>query len=194
MSSLAGTLMQMLGDQGMRQISQQLGADEKSTQKAVTAALPMLISALGKNAASPEGAQALTRALEKDHDGRVLENVTQVLGDRAVQQDGQAILRHVLGEKQSLVAKGVGSSAGLDPNSAGQLMAMLAPLVMGGLGKTKREKGLDAQGIAQLLGQERQQADSQLGGLAKLLDMDGDGDLTDDILNLGSKLLGGLFG
>lgn len=194
MSSLAGTLMQMLGDQGMRQISQQLGADEKSTQKAVTAALPMLISALGKNAASPEGAQALTRALEKDHDGRVLENVTQVLGDRAVQQDGQAILRHVLGEKQSLVAKGLGSSAGLDPNSAGQLMAMLAPLVMGGLGKTKREKGLDAQGIAQLLGQERQQADSQLGGLAKLLDMDGDGDLTDDILNLGSKLLGGLFG
>ncbi len=194
MSSLAGTLMQMLGDQGMRQISQQLGADEKSTQKAVTAALPMLISALGKNAASPEGAQALTRALEKDHDGRVLENVTQVLGDRAVQQDGQAILRHVLGEKQGLVAKGLGSSAGLDPNSAGQLMAMLAPLVMGGLGKTKREKGLDAQGIAQLLGQERQQADSQLGGLAKLLDMDGDGDLTDDILNLGSKLLGGLFG
>ncbi len=194
MSSLAGTLMQMLGDQGMRQISQQLGADEKSTQKAVTAALPMLISALGKNAATPEGAEALTRALEKDHDGRVLENVTQVLGDRAVQQDGQAILRHVLGEKQGLVAKGLGSSAGLDPNSAGQLMAMLAPLVMGGLGKTKREKGLDAQGLARLLGQEREQADSQLGGLSKLLDMDGDGDITDDILNLGSKLLGGLFG
>ncbi len=194
MSSLAGTLMQMLGDQGMRQISQQLGADERNTQKAVTAALPMLISALGKNAASPEGAEALARALEKDHDGRVLENVTQVLGDRAVQEDGQAILRHVLGEKQGLVAKGLGSSTGLDAGSAGQLLAMLAPLVMGGLGKTQREKGLDARGIAQLLGQERRQADSQLGGLAKLLDMDGDGDITDDILNLGSKLLGGLFG
>ena len=186
--------MQMLGDQGMRQISQQLGADERNTQKAVTAALPMLISALGKNAASPEGAEALARALEKDHDGRVLENVTQVLGDRAVQEDGQAILRHVLGEKQGLVAKGLGSSTGLDAGSAGQLLAMLAPLVMGGLGKTQREKGLDARGIAQLLGQERRQADSQLGGLAKLLDMDGDGDITDDILNLGSKLLGGLFG
>ncbi len=193
MSVLASTLMQMLGAEGVQRISQQLGADEQSTQKAVRAALPMLISALGKNAASPEGAEALDRALEKDHDGQLLEDVVQVLGDQAMQQDGQAILRHVLGEKQGLVAKGLGSTAGLDPNAAGQLLAMLAPLVMGGLGKTKREMGLDAQGIARLLGQERQQADSQLGGLARLLDMDGDGDLTDDILGLGSRLLGGLF-
>jgi hypothetical protein len=194
MASLAEMLIQTLGSGELEQISRQVGADPKSTEKAVSAAIPMLISALGKNAATPDGAEALTEALSRDHDGSVLNNVADLAGAGALEKDGDAILRHVLGNKRSMVETGLSQASGLDSNSVAKLLGMLAPLVMGGLGKTQREKGLDAAGIASLLGGERQQASKQLGGLAQLIDMDGDGDVADDLMNMGSKLLGGLFG
>lgn len=193
MSDLAGTLIGMLGSGELNQLSNQLGTDSSSTQKAVQAAVPMLLSALGKNAASPQGAEALLGALRRDHDGSVLDNVGGALGSDALSKDGAAILGHVLGNKQSVVAAGIGQASGLSADTSSQLLAMLAPLIMGGLGKTQRQSGLNAEELASMLGGERKQANAGLGGLAGLLDMDGDGDITDDVMNLGSKLLGGLF-
>ena len=154
----------------------------------------MLLSALGKNAASPQGAQALLGALSRDHDGSVLDNLGSLLGSGALGKEGTAILGHVLGNKQGAVAAGIGQASGLTADTSGQLLAMLAPLVMGSLGKTQRQGGLDAEGLASMLGGQRKQANAGLGGLAGLLDMDGDGDMTNDVMKLGSKLLGGLFG
>lgn len=192
-NDLAGMLIGMLGSGELDKLGSQLGADPASTQKAVGAAVPLLLSALGKNAASPQGAQALLGALSRDHDGSVLDNVGAALGSGALGKDGAAILGHVLGNKQGAVAAGIGQASGLTADTSGQLLAMLAPLVMGGLGKTQRQSGLDASGLASMLGGQREQANAGLGGLAGLLDMDGDGDITDDVMNLGSKLLGGLF-
>lgn len=193
MSDLAGMVIGMLGSGELSQLSSQLGTDQASTQKAVGAAVPMLLSALGKNAASPQGAEALLGALSRDHDGSVLENVGAALGSGALGKDGSAILGHVLGNKQDAVAAGIGQASGLTADTSGQLLAMLAPLVMGSLGKTQRQSGLDAEGLAAMLGGQRKQANAGLGGLAGLLDMDGDGDITDDVMKVGSKLLGGLF-
>ena len=71
MASLLDGLMQQLGGDTMRQLSQQLGADESTTTPAVGAALPVLVGALAKNASSTDGAAALAGALDKDHDGSV---------------------------------------------------------------------------------------------------------------------------
>ena len=193
-NDLAGMLIGMLGSGELDKLGGQLGVDSASTQKAVGAAVPLLLSALGKNAASPQGAEALLGALSRDHDGSVLDNVGAALGSGALGKDGAAILGHVLGNKQSAVAAGIGQASGLTADTSGQLLAMLAPLVMGSLGKTQRQSGLDAAGLASMLGGQREQANAGLGGLAGLLDMDGDGDATDDILKIGKKLLGGLFG
>ena len=193
-TDLAGTLIGMLSNGELDKLGSQLGTDPASTQRAVSAAVPMLLSALGKNAASPQGAEELLGALSRDHDGSVLDNVGAALGSGSLSQDGAAILGHVLGNKQGTVAAGIGQATGLTAGTSSQLLAMLAPLVMGSLGKTQRESGLDASALASMLGGQRKQANAGLGGLAGLLDMDGDGDITDDVVNLGSKLLGGLFG
>ncbi|RLT37174.1 MAG: DUF937 domain-containing protein [Chloroflexi bacterium] len=193
-SDIAGMLIGMLGSGELDKLGSQLGTDSTSTQKAVGAAVPLLLSALGKNAASPQGAEALLGALSRDHDGSVLNNVGAALGSGALGKDGAAILGHVLGNKQGAVAAGIGQASGLSADTSGQLLAMLAPLVMGGLGKTQRQSGLDAAGLASMLGGQREQANAGLGGLAGLLDRDGDGDATNDIMKIGGKLLGGLFG
>jgi len=190
--SLLNSLMNEFGDDAIQQISGQLGTDSAGTQQAISAALPMLMGALGRNAASEDGAQALTNALSA-HDGSILNDLSSALSDPNTANVGGNILGHVLGGQQDTVVQGLSQSTGLDAGSTGQLMQMLAPVVMGAIGKQQDEGGLDASGIASLLGGESKQAASQLGGLSQLLDMDGDGNIADDVMNLGSKVLGGLF-
>ena len=68
---------------------------------------------------------------------------------------------------------------------------------MGALGKAKRQQGFDAGGLAEMLGQQeraaRKTSPSAVDMFSRMLDSDGDGDPMDDIVKMGSGLLGGLF-
>jgi hypothetical protein len=182
--SLLDMLQQRLGGNAVQQISQQLGTDHGTTESAIAAALPMLVGALARNAQDPAQAGALSNALSRDHDGSVLDDVAGYLG-RGDTRDGAGILGHVLGARQETVQTGLGQAAGLDPSKAGMLLSMLAPLVMGALGKAQREKGLDTGGLAGMLGGEQQRATDAapgvMGMLGSLLDRDHDGSVMDDI-------------
>ena len=187
MSELLNMIAGQIDDQAIKQISRQLGVDDQTAQQAIGTALPMLMGALGRNTESAAGAEALGRALQRDHDGSILSNVPGALTDGQTLQDGQAILGHVLGAKQGNVELGVAKASGLDTSSAGTLMSMLAPVVMGTLGQTQRQQGLSADGLAGMLQTERKDSDAALY-------MDGDGDITDDVINIGSKLFSSFFG
>lgn len=193
MASLLDGLLQQLGGDTMRQMSQQLGTDDATTQKAVGAALPALVGALARNAQSPDGAASLAGALDRDHDGSVLNDLPALLGAGGGGA-GASILGHVLGGKQSAVAGGIGAATGLDAAKSGQLLSMLAPIVMGALGQAKRTNGLDAGGLASMLGAERSAISGQgggaLGSLMSLIDRDNDGSVVDDIGGMLGKMMG----
>ncbi|MCA9752078.1 MAG: DUF937 domain-containing protein [Gemmatimonadetes bacterium] len=199
MASILETLMQQVtGGGALEQISANLGTDRQTAGTAVAAALPALLGALSKNAATPQGAQSLNAALQRDHDGSLLNNLAGFLGSGQT-APGQGILNHVLGARQPVVEKGIGQSTGLDPAATGKLLAMLAPVVMGALGQAQRQQKMDANGLATMLGQEREtmarHAPQQMGALNALLDADGDGDVDlQDVAKKGLGLLGGLFG
>lgn len=193
MNDLLGTLSNQLSGPVVDQISKQLGADPKTAQSAINAALPMLLGAISRNAASPQGAQALNNALNK-HDGAILNDLVGALSSQDKVADGTKILGHVLGARQTNVQQGLSKLSGLSADNSGQLLAMLAPVVMGALGQTKQSNGFGADDLAALLGGQQQSFDGPLGSLVGLLDADGDGSVVDDVLGMGSKLLGGLFG
>ena len=83
MTDILSSLLGQLGPSAVQQISQQLGAPPGATQSAIQAALPTLLTALANNARTPQGAQALGSALERDHDGSVLNNLSGFLGGGA---------------------------------------------------------------------------------------------------------------
>ena len=188
--SLIQQLTEQLGGQALQGLSQNLGLDEGTTGKAITAALPMIIGALARNSSSQEGAQSLDNALAKDHDGSILDNLSGFLS-QTDNGPGAGILRHLFGEKRSTVEQGVSQVAGLDSNISGQLLENLAPVVMGFLGKQKQSQGLDASMIAGLLGNESNNISqsSNTGSMAMnmlngLLDSDNDGSAMDDVLGM----------
>jgi hypothetical protein len=191
------------------QLSQALGGAEKEkTAKAASGITSILMGALAKNASSPEGASALSNALDRDHDGSILNDVMgMVTGanrnagaggiDLNRMLNGAGILSHVLGGKQSGAIDMISKMSGLDSSKTGSLMTMLAPVIMGALGKAKRENNLDSSGISDLLtGTVKKNADSNplLSLATKFLDQDGDGSIMDDLAGMGMKMLGGLFG
>lgn len=194
---LTQELFSQLQGAPLQQLSSQLGTDPGQTRDAVAAALPLLLGALGRNSAQPQGAQALFGALQRDHGGGLdLGGVLGAVlgGGGSRQTDGAGILGHILGGGQPRAAQALGQSTGLGSGRAMQLLALLAPIVMSFLANRSRTQGLDAGGLGQLLGQEREQVRQQAGGgvLDALLDRDGDGDVdAGDLLNLGMGLFGG---
>jgi hypothetical protein len=191
--SLLEMLQQRLGGDAVNTISRQLGADPGTTSNAIDAALPLLLSAVARNASRPDQAQSLNRAISEDHDGSILNDVTGFLGQGGG-GDGAGILRHVLGGRQQNVQTGLSQATGLEPNKTGQLLMMLAPLVMGALGRAKRENQLDSNGLSTMLTTEHEKLKDQspgvMGALSRLLDQNQDGNVMDDV----GGMLGKAFG
>ena len=195
MSSLFDMLAEVAGQENAN-LAAAIGADEPSTQSAVRAALPLLLGALQRNASSPEGAQSLQGALERDHDGSVLARLGDLADDPST-SSGEGILRHAFGGQQRAVEQGISQSSGLSPAQVARLLTTVAPVVMGMLGKLRRERNLDSGGLADLLTEERRAAESAVPDLASLagllIDNDGDGLDLGDLGKAGGSLLGGLF-
>jgi hypothetical protein len=195
MDSLLDLLQGQIGDGEIRRMSRTLNADENQVRKATAGALPLLVSTLARNAEDPKGAESLAGALERDHDGSLLGRVGDFLGQGDT-ADGFGILGHLLGGRQPAAERGVARASGLDAGKVGQLLAMLAPIVMAALGKMKQERSMGAGDVASLLGRERQTLRRESGGqdlLTSLLDADGDGQVMDDALEKGMGLLGGFL-
>src|SRR3954465_3482056 len=191
--SLLEMLQQRLGGPAVDQITRQLGADPGTTGNAIDAALPLLLTAVARNATQGQQAQSLHTAIAEDHDGGILDDVPNYL-NRAESGPGPGILRHILGARQQSVQTGLSQATGLDPAKTGQLLTMLAPLVMGALGRANRQKQLDSNSLTTLLTGEqehlKQSAPGVMGALSRFLDHDNDGSVMDDV----SGMLGKAFG
>ena len=200
MSELNGLLQSVLNEEAIAQIGGQLGVDSNQAAQAINLALPTLLGALNKNAQSEQGAESLANALNKDHDGGILDMLPQFLGN-ASQGPGAAILGHILGGKQQQVQQQIGQHTGMNPQAVGQLLITLAPIIMGALGKQQRQQnaGGNLGNLIQILGGAQQQQQQQQSNnpfmqiLGRVLDQDGDGSMQDDAMNMGAKILGNLF-
>lgn len=195
MSFLTDLLKDQLGGSVIRLISDKLGINKGIAGVAIGAAVPLLLGALSRNAnKDDDGAKSLGNALNRDHDGGILDDLNDYIG-KGDRSHGDGILGHVLGSSRSSVESGLSQAVGLESNQTGDLMSMLAPVVMGALGKTKREKDMRTHELAGFLRdeeEEMQRREPAAKGLAEsLLDKDGDGDV--DLKDLAGGL-GGLFG
>jgi hypothetical protein len=185
-------------------MSRQLGATPQQTERAIEAALPLLLGQLARNSAQPQGAQQLHRALATDHAGVDLEGLLgAVLGGGQSPRgndplaDGAGILQHVFGQRQQRVANSVGQFGGLNGQQGARLLSMLAPIVMAMLSRAMQNRGGTTSGLGDVLGNEQRTIERQpsAGGLlSKVLDRDGDGDVDVSDLLGGGRLLGGLLG
>lgn len=223
--SALDALLGHLDPSTIQRMAGQLGATPQQTQNAIQAALPLLMGAMQRNTGRQNGADELYRAVSDDHQGVDLNDLLGGLlgrvGDgayerstssprdlggngagpasRSPMETGRKILGHIFGGQQPRAEAGVARASGLNLSSAGQLLAMLAPLLMSALGRARQQRGLDSGGLSEAIGQDTGRMANGAGGglqkvLASVLDGDGDGDVdARDLLQHGAGLIS-MFG
>ncbi len=205
MSGILDLLNSNLGKNLVNSASKQLGQNKVQTASALTSALPLILGAMKNNASTRQGANSLLSALSRKHDGSILNNIGDLVGDTDVLSDGAGILGHVFAGKEQNVAQAVSKRSGMDLSSTMNLLKMTTPFIMGYLGKqTRTQQVNNSNGIENLLGGllgSGAQKEQSL--VTQLLDADGDGSVIDDLIGMASSkkkkgglgsLLGGLFG
>ena len=203
MSSVYDILSDTLDDSKVRQIGNLIGADQNTAEQAISGAVPLLLAAMGRNASSASGLEALNGALSRDHDGSLLDGLGGFLKGGGDQDMGSAILGHILGGRQGRATEGLSRTTGLDSGAILKLLAVLAPIVMAALSRAKQTQARrggpassDGGVLGDILRRDNQKVETHapdLGGLlGSLLDKDGDGPM-DDIARLGSDFLGSII-
>ena len=189
-------LLGLLQGQDIGNLASQVGGNEGEAKNGVMAALPAMLAALGKNAGTEKGAEELNNALEKKHDGSILDNLSGYLSNPDL-KDGAGILNHLFGNQTSNVANAVSQSSGLDTNGSMKMLQMLAPILMGILGQQKKQNNLDAKGLGNLTSMLASNFGSEAGTsgiietVTNLLDANKDGNVVDDIMGMVGKFFGG---
>lgn len=186
---LSDDLLQQLRSDGLQRMAAQLGLAPGQVDDAASAALPLLLGAMGRNARDPAGAQALFGALARDHRGLDPGNVLGTVLSGGAMDDGAGILRHVLGGREPVAAQTLGAIGGLGQDRAGTLLRMLAPVALAYLARrvftpaqatSTGASGASPEDLSRLLENEEEQMrtrDGFGGGLLSMLDRDEDGDV-----------------
>lgn len=195
---LMDLLQWQLSDGVLNGMNDQLNiGDSQKTGVAANAALSVLMSAITKNATrDDQGLSGLAGALDRDHDGSLLDDLMGFMSGRAQPQNqkmlnGAGILGHVLGGKQNNAIDMLSQMSGLDKNQSMSMLVKLAPMVLGVLGRYKKQKHMDNSGLREYLGRSQKVYQEKNEGadiFTRLLDQDGDGSMMDDVANIGFKV------
>ncbi len=199
MSNILELVQSQLSGEVLEQLTNQIGGGKQETQSAIQAAIPAMLAAMSKNTQSPEGAASFASALDKDHDGGILNDLMGFVTSGNDTAGGSGILSHLFGQKQTGVEQVVSQQSGLSSGATSNLMTQLAPIVMGLLGQQKQQGGLDVAGIASLVmnqftgaKQQSSTGNAALDMISGFLDKEGDG-VADNLMDIGKGLLGNLF-
>ncbi len=137
-------LQGQLSDELVDQLGREIGADREQTATAANGIFATILGGLANNATSPEGLSGLSAALDRDHDGSILDDLAGLIaggGQGAGAANGLGILGHILGGQQEAAAQQVSQASGLNMSQVMRLMPILAPIVMGVIGRMRRNQG-----------------------------------------------------
>jgi hypothetical protein len=178
---------------GLQQIARELGISEQEASRGAEALAPTILGGFKKQGqAQPGGLAGLGGLLGQLGGGGLL---ADVLSPQPTDVNrGNEVLGHIFGSKDvsRTVAQHASAQSGLDPGILKRMLPMLAMAIAGymagGRGGTATP-GTPASGgvggmLGGLLGGGAGAGSSGLGGLASMLDMDGDGNPLDDVLRM----------
>ncbi|GAB0156767.1 DUF937 domain-containing protein [Chryseobacterium sp. Alg-005] len=147
--SLIDLLTGNTSNQVAEQAENKFGISRNQVIALLAVAAPLIISYLRNKSQDAQEAEALNNALDKDHDGSILDDASQV---ESRQAEGGSILDHIFGGQKNTVENQLSQNTGISIDKIGPILAMLAPVIMGYIGKEKQQNNVGAGGLGDLLG------------------------------------------
>jgi hypothetical protein len=127
-----------LGNQMAAGLSKKLGIDSTKATWILAIAVPLIAGAIKYNQSKGDASQVkgFAEALDTKHDGAVLDHVDEVI-ENGPTEDGNKIVQHIFGSNAEYVSSNLASKSGFSSAQITGVLATLAPIVMGYLGKEK---------------------------------------------------------
>jgi len=159
------------GNQVAEQAENKFGISKNQIIALLVVAAPLVISYLKKKSENADEADKLNAALDKDHDGSILNNPAQAF-DR--EQEGDSILNHIFGGEKANVENQLSQNTGISMDKIGPVLATLAPVIMGYIGQQKQASNVTSGGglgdlLGGILGSSSQQAQASNDPLSNIL-------------------------
>ena len=188
-------LIQQMG--GIQSMARELGISESQAASGADALMPAILGGFKKQAqAQPAGLEGLGGLLGQLGGGGLLDAVLSPQPTDVGR--GNDVLGQIFGsaDVSRTVAQNAASRSGLDPSLLKKMLPMVAMMVAGymakqGGGGMQQSAGGGLGGLLGGLlggGAPNPRQASTLGGLASMLDMNGDGNPLDDILRMAGKM------
>jgi hypothetical protein len=157
MSGIFEIVQQQLSGGAVQEIAQHTGLDPNTAQKAITAAVPMILGGMAQHA--KQGNAAVIHDVAEEHSSRAgsLGNVPNVFTGAG---PGGGLLGKVMGDRHIAVQDGVAKAAGIDKSQAAKVVAVGTAAVLGAIALKKRQGQLSAQDVGGTLQQAQQQAET----------------------------------
>lgn len=177
MANLNDDLKDLLGDDAAAKLAQRFNLSPDQARDAIGTVGPLVMGGLKKQARDHGGEARLGHIIEKHGDEGGLDDLdgyfSRMEGSQAQGAASDPNLGGLLGRSGPQAAQMLEQKLGLSAGMGAKLIPILAPLILGALAK----KGKSGTG--------------GLGGLARMLDRDGDGQILDDLAGM---VAGGMTG
>jgi hypothetical protein len=174
MADFINDFMKQYGGDVSRQLGANLGLKPRAAAQLVPQVIPMIMGGLKRQMETRGGADRLDHILNKYGSEDVLSDIGAAISAKAQEASPDPQLGGLLGQSGLQASQMIGQKFGLSSEKAMSLIPMLAPLILGALSKQKNQAGGPG-----------------LGGVAALIDRDGDGNILDDIAGFLGPALGG---
>lgn len=127
----------------VQKISGELGEPTDKIQNGLRAVLPTFLMGVANKGSSPSGAETLVGLARKQETSA------------PSYSDGSETVSGIFGSNLNAVAASLETTTGMSTSVVKKMMGMLAPLVMGIIGKKIHQEGMSANGLMGFLGQQK---------------------------------------
>ncbi|MCB1878029.1 MAG: DUF937 domain-containing protein [Chromatiales bacterium] len=179
--NLLDMILSQNNGQQVEQLARQFGIGTNQAQDALSKLVPALGQGVRNNISNQGGLDDLLGAIQRGNHGRYVDDPS-ALGDPRAVEEGNGILGHLLGSKDTSrqLAGAASQSTGLDSSLLKKMLPVIASMVMGSLSKQSSNLGMQPSGRT-----------SSGGGafdlLTNFLDADKDGSILDDLAGMAGK-------
>jgi hypothetical protein len=154
-SNILASISEMLTPEIIGKLASASGLDRTIANEAVGATVPAILNSIADLVMKPGGARKLMSAVA-DQSGDLESLSSQLVGPSQAASSGVNLLTSLLGSRApNIIASGIANLLGVSTNAVQTILGLVAPFVLSGLQRIQHARGLDANGLAQMLVEQK---------------------------------------
>jgi hypothetical protein len=157
MDSVVGSLMSSFSEGNLSMLGKRVGTDGNGAKSIMGTVVPLLTVAMAKTSAQPDGANTLMRMLG----GGRFESTADDIGGYLRNPDvsgGTDIVSALLSSQRGAMTDMIAGKTGFSTEVIGRVLPLIAPVVLGFVGKMMRQQNMDASALTAFLGEQSKTA------------------------------------